>query len=457
MRRILFVSAAVALLFLASGGALISIGVVGAGSIGATFRGLFAGIGGERGPGSQLSGAAAHRWSDTERGLIASLSIDRLPPLPPDPSNAVGDDTDAVALGHALFFDSGLSPDGTVSCSTCHMPENYFSDGKVRANVRDADTPRHTPSIVGIAYSDWFYWDGRKDSQWAQALAPPEAAIEHGGSRTAHARYVLDKYRSQYESLFGPAPDLSDASRFPAAAAPVEDEAIRAAWEGMTKDDQGTVNRVFANIGKSIAAFSRKILPGRNRFDDYAAAALANDQARMAELFSAQEADGLRLFIGDGNCTDCHNGPLFTNGTFHNIGLPLPQGSKFDQGRSQGTLQVVEDEFNCLGEYSDANAKECVELRFIKLEGEELVGAFKVPSLRNVAHTAPYMHNGLFPELDAVIRHYNHAPPAFPGHTDLVPLALTEQQSAALKAFLLTLSAPPNAPPELLRPPQGTE
>ena len=106
---------------------------------------------------------------------------------------------------------------------------------------------------------------------------------------------------------------------------------------------------------------------------------------------------------------------LLTNGTFHNIGLPFPQGSKFDQGRSLGTLQVVEDAFNCLGEFSDASAEECVELRFIKLEGDELVGAFKVPSLRNVANTAPYMHNGDFPDLEAVIRHYNHAPPAFPG------------------------------------------
>ena len=457
MRRNLIVGAAVAVIFLATGGALVSTGVVGAGSIGATFRGIVASFGGESGRGSQPSGPPAHRWSDTERGLIASLSIDRLPPLPPDPSNAVGDDPNAVALGHALFFDSGLSPDDTVACATCHIPENYFTDGKVRANVRDVDTPRHTPTIVGIAYSDWFYWDGRKDSQWAQALAPQEAAIEHAGNRTANARYVLDTYRSQYEALFGAGPDLSDASRFPPAAAPVEDEAIRAAWEGMTKDDQGTVNRVFANIGKSIAAFSRKILPGRSRFDDYSAAALANDRARMAELLSAQEADGLRLFIGDGQCTNCHNGPLFTNGTFHNIGLPLPQGSKFDQGRSLGTLQVYEDVFNCLGEYSDASANECVELRFIKLEGEELVGAFKVPSLRNVANTAPYMHNGIFPDLEAVIRHYNHAPPAFPGHTDLVPLALTEEQSAALKAFLLTLSASPAAPPELLRPPEGTE
>ncbi|MCY4411312.1 MAG: hypothetical protein OXC27_12665, partial [Caldilineaceae bacterium] len=76
---------------------------------------------------------------------------------------------------------------------------------------------------------------------------------------------------------------------------------------------------------------------------------------------------------------------------------------------------------------------------------------------RNAANTAPYMHNGNFADLEAVIRHYNHAPPAFPGHSDLVPLALTEAQSAALIAFLLTLSAPPDAPPDLLRPPESSE
>ena len=448
MRRWIIAGTAAVLLIVAVVIAFVTFVLPRTGSPGSAADGVVSG--GGLGQGA----ASAHRWTEGERGLIASLSIDRLPPLTPDSSNMFGDDPAAVALGHALFFDSGLSSDDTVSCSSCHMPELYFTDGKVRANVRGADTPRHTPSIVGIAYSDWFYWDGRKDSQWAQALAPPEAAIEHGGNRTAHARYVLDNYLDQYEALFGPGPDLSDVSRFPLAAAPVEDGATRAAWDGMTEEDQGTINRVFANIGKSIVAYSRRILPGRSRFDDYAAAALADDQGGMAELFSEQEANGLRLFMGEGQCTDCHNGPLFTNGTFHNIGLPLPEGAKFDQGRSQGALQVVVDEFNCLGEYSDASEKECVELRFIKLEGEELLGAFKVPSLRNVANTAPYMHNGIFPDLDAVIRHYNHAPPAFPGHSDLVPLALTEEQSAALKAFLLTLSAPPNAPPELLRPPE---
>ena len=456
MRRSL-VAGTMLVLFILAALALVATGLISAGPFGASIRQFFGTSRVGSGAGSPTGSAPAHSWTDAERGLIASLSLDRLPPLPPDPSNAAGDNPDAVALGHALFFDSGLSPDGTVSCSTCHQPQNYFTDGKALANVRDIDTPRHTPTIVGIAYSDWFYWDGRRDSQWAQALAPQEAALEHGGTRTAHARYVLENYRSQYEAVFGQVHDLNDSSRFPPAAAPVEDETAQAAWEGMSEADRGVINRVFANIGKSIAAYSRRILPGRSRFDDYAAAALVNDRNRMSELFSTQEAEGLRLFIGDGQCTDCHNGPLLTNGTFHNIGLPLPEGSKFDQGRTLGTYQVVEDVFNCLGEYSDAKEEECVELRFIKLEGEELIGAFKVPGLRNVAETAPYMHNGIFPDLEAVMRHYNHAPPAFPGHSDLVPLAFTEEQSEALIAFLLTLSAPPDAPAELLRPPANQE
>ncbi len=449
MRRTIIIVVEAVLLILVSGGALVLFGLFREGPTAAVWSILTGRM--------DSSASGAHGWTAAEQGLIASLSIDRLPPLPSDPSNAVGDDPAAVVLGHSLFFDGGLSSEGAVSCSSCHVPELYFTDGKVRANVRGANTPRHTPTIVGIGYSDWFYWDGRKDSQWAQALAPQEAAIEHGGNRNAHARYVLDNYRSQYEALFGPAPDLYDEARFPLNAAPVDDVTLHTAWDEMAEADQNAVNRVFANIGKSIAAYSRRILPGRSRFDDYAAAVVANDQDRMAEVFSEEEAAGLRLFIGDGQCTDCHNGPLFTNGTFHNIGLPLPQGDRFDQGRSLGTLQVAEDEFNCLGAYSDAGEDGCVELRFIKLEGEELVGAFKVPGLRNVANTAPYMHNGIFADLDEVMRHYNHAPPAFPGHSDLVPLAFTAEQSAALKAFLMTLNAPPDAPPELLRPPDDGE
>ncbi len=404
-------------------------------------------------PGGNRVSFTAHQWTDAELAVIGSLAIDSLPPLPPDPSNAVGDDPQAVELGHALYFDARLSPDGAVACATCHQPEKYFTDGKPRANVRGVDTPRHTPSIVGLGYSAWFYWDGRKDSQWSQALAPQEAAIEHGGNRSLHAHVIAEHYREPYEAVFGPMPDISDLARFPRNAGPVDDPEARAAWDAMDPADQVVINRIFANIGKAIAAYERRILPGRSRFDAYAAAALAGDQARMAELFTPEEAAGLRLFIGDAQCTNCHNGPLFTNGTFHNIGLPLLEGAEIDPGRSQGVLQVIEDEFNCLGPYSDAAPEECAELRFVKREGEELIGAFKAPSLRNVANTAPYMHDGRFPDLDAVLTHYNAAPPAFPGHTDLQPLAFTQEKLNQIKAFLMTLSAPATAPGGLLEPP----
>ena len=139
------------------------------------------------------------QWSDEERRLIASLSLDQLPPLPADPSNAKADDLNAIALGHALYFDTRLSATGAVSCATCHKPEHMFTDGlklAVGAGVGD----RHTPSLVGLSYSPWFYWDGRKDSQWAQALAPLEAKHEHATTRSDLARLI--KSDANYASLY---------------------------------------------------------------------------------------------------------------------------------------------------------------------------------------------------------------------------------------------------------------
>ena len=426
--------------------------------LGASLAALLLGLGlawaGWLGPGRVPFWSPAHRWSPEEQRRIRSLSLDALPPLPPDPSNAVADDPQAVALGHALFFDPRLSGDGTVACATCHRPQQYFTDGRARANVRGEETPRHTPTVVGAGYNTWFFWDGRKDSLWAQALSPQEAPLEHAGNRSRHAQVIAAHYRDAYEALFGPMPDISDPRRFPRDAGPVEDPTLRAAWEAMTPEDRERIDRIFANIGKVLAAYQRRLLPGRTRFDDYAAAVSSGDRARMAALFTDEEAQGLRLFIGKAQCINCHNGPLLTNGEFHNIGLPLRPGEAADLGRAQGASQVLEDPFNCLGPYSDAAPETCLELRFIKTEGVELVGAFKVPSLRNVAATAPYMHNGSLPTLEAVIAHYNAAPRAFPGHSDLEPLHLTAQEMAQLRAFLETLSGPPAAPAALLAPPE---
>ena len=117
------------------------------------------------------------QWTDEEQRLIASLSLSQLPRLPADPSNAQADNPDAAELGHALYFDTRLSSTGAVACATCHKPERMFTDG-LKLAVGAGIGNRHTPSLVGLSYSPWFYWDGRKDSQWAQALAPLEAKHE---------------------------------------------------------------------------------------------------------------------------------------------------------------------------------------------------------------------------------------------------------------------------------------
>lgn len=390
---------------------------------------------------------------------LESLWLGSLPPLEPDPSNAVGDDPQAVELGQRIFFDTRFSADGTVACATCHIPTNNFTDSRPQAQALGT-TRRHTPTIVGTAYSPWFFWDGRRDSQWAQALAPMEAAEEHGGSRTQYAHLIHDDaaYRAAYEAIFGPMPDLSDAERFPAGAGPVEDPQLLAAWEAMDPADRDTINQVYANIGKVIAAYERQIMPGVSDFDAYVAALLARDEEAMTAALTEDELAGLRLFIGRGNCTQCHNGPLLTNMGFHSIGLPDPEGQPPDVGRFAGVQLALKDGFNCLGQYSDAalstDPDACEELRFAKTMSPELMGAFKVPTLRNVAETAPYMHAGQFATLAEVLAHYNSAPSGLgpTAHTDLVPLGLNAPQLEQLEAFLGTLSAPLDVAPELLLP-----
>jgi cytochrome c peroxidase len=308
-------------------------------------------------------------------------------------------------------------------------------------------------SVVGTAYSPWLFWDGRADSQWAQALGPLENALEHGGTRAGYAHLIAAHYRAEYEAIFGALPDLSDPERFPAQAGPVDDPVARAAWEGMRSEDRAAVTRVFVNMGKAIAAYERRLIYGPSRFDAYVTAVLAGDEAEQASLLSADELAGLRLFIGTGNCTDCHNGPLLTNNAFHNTGVPGRPELALDDGRATGVEQLLGSEFTCLGPYSDAEPADCGELRFMVTDDERLAGAFRVPSLRNVAERAPYMHAGQLGSLRDALAHYNTAPAATIGHSELEPLRFTDAELRQIEAFLRTLSGPLASPDELLRPP----
>ncbi|MBT8099100.1 MAG: cytochrome-c peroxidase [Gammaproteobacteria bacterium] len=367
-------------------------------------------------------------WNDEEIELLRSLWLGSLEPLPPDNSNAVANNQAAARFGHALFFDVRLSGTGDVSCATCHQPARRFTDGLPKG-VAIGVSKRNTPSIVGTAYSPWQYWDGRRDSQWSQAVSPLEDPNEHGTSRRDVVKVVVadDLYRATYEQLFGHPPDLSA--------------------------DEG-VDRAFANVGMAIAAYERLLMPGPSRFDDFVAALIDAEQTAFNKL-NADEVAGLRLFIGDAQCIRCHNGPLLTNNEFHNTGvLPFP-GEPPDKGRVDGIRLVRADPYNCLGQFNDAAERSCDELVFART-GAGLIGAVRTPSLRNIGGTEPFMHKGQLATLREVLEHYNEAPLAVIGHNEAEPLGLGDEQLEQLEAFLLTLNAPIAADKEWLRAPETT-
>jgi cytochrome c peroxidase len=396
---------------------------------------------------SAMSGA---RWTKEQREMLRSLSISTLEPLGADPSNRYAEDTRAAALGRELFFDTRLSGNGKVACATCHLPAQEFQDGKPLANGVGT-TNRRTMPIAGTAHSAWQFWDGRADSQWAQALGPLESAVEHGGSRTQYAHVLAERYAKAYEAVFGPLPDLAGV---PARASPVADSSVHAAWKSIPAARQETISRVYANIGKAIAAYERRIEYGPSRFDRYVEAELAGRPHSTNDALSPEEEAGLRIFIGKGSCTNCHNGALLTDGHFHNTGVPVSAlVAAVDSGRASGARQAVAGEFSCTSRYSDAKSEECEELAFAVTEGDELVRAYKPPSLRNVANRAPYMHAGQLATLEQVVAHYSEAPAAPAGHSELKPLHLSPGEQRDLVAFLRTLSGPILAPAGYLEAP----
>ena len=384
----------------------------------------------------QLTGP---HWTREQREMLRSLSLASLGPVPADPSNRYADDTAAARLGQRLFFDTRFSGNGKVSCATCHDPNRDFQDGTPLAHGAGT-TSRRTMAVAGTAYGPWLFWDGRADSQWAQALGPLESAVEHDGDRTQYAHIIAAHYRSDYEAVFGRLPKLEG---LPEHAGPVADSTRAAAWRRISASGQDDITRVYANIGKAIAAYERGIGFTPSRFDRYVESELTGRTHTAADALSPDEEAGLRLFIGEANCSTCHNGPLFTDNHFHNTAVPASADvAGIDSGRAVGVRQAVTSEFNCTSRYSDAKPEDCDELRFAVTEGEELVRAYKTPSLRGVAERAPYMHAGQLATLTDVVAHYNRAPAAPFGHSELRPLKLSDAERRQIEAFLRTLSSP---------------
>jgi cytochrome c peroxidase len=376
-----------------------------------------------------------NNWTAAQLAELRSLTLTALEPVPADPTNRVADDPRAVRLGERLFFDTRLSSDGKVACGTCHQPDRDFQDGTALGQGVGV-TAKRTMPIAATSRSPFLFWDGRKDSLWAQALGPLESAVEHGGTRAQYAHVIAEKYRADYEELFGPLPDLSGV---PASAGPAGNSTEVSAWSALGDQQRDAVTGVFVNVGKAIAAYERRIEFGTTRFDRYVDA--TTNRTRTDGILTTDEIAGLKLFIGKGKCTQCHNGPLLTNNEFHNTGVPPRAGLPFDDGRLTGAASVLTDEFNCRSRWSDARTG-CSELDYLVTGDHVLERAYKVPSLRNVAERAPYMNAGQFATLKDALDHYNRAPAAAKGHTELRPLRLKTEELRQLEAFLRTLSGP---------------
>lgn len=383
-----------------------------------------------------LAGCSDAGFSDTEKRTIASMSLSALAPLPPDPTNRFADDPGAAALGATLFFDTGMSRDGTVACGTCHKIDRQFQDDLPRGKGV-GETNRRTMPLAGVARDPFLFWDGRRDSLWSQALTPLENPLEHAGTRTAYAHYIKRRFGERYERIFRPLPDLSTV---PASAGPFGTPAEQAAWAGMTDVQRDGVDRLYSDIGKAIAAFERSLVHGKTRFDRFVDALAQGRQPSAGDDLTSEERQGLRLFIGKANCSTCHTGPRFTDNHFHNTGVPPVAGLPEDRGRVAVLAEVLADPFNCLGKFRDGGEEACGELRFMQKSSPELVRAYKTPSLRGVAERPPYMHAGQFASLEQVVGHYATAPKAVEGETEIHPVALSDREKAALVAFLKTLS-----------------
>lgn len=334
-----------------------------------------------------------------------------------DPSNRVSGTPAAIRLGKRLFFERRLSLDGSASCATCHNPKLGWSDGGFRGAAL-AEVDRNSMSLINVRHNRWFGWDGAGDSLWAQSIVPFLDARELG-SGPAHVKKALagDRVLARaYAQVFG----TSAARR--------------------TQDD------VLVDVTKALAAYLETNVSGRTPFDDFRDALARGDRAAAVRYPLAAQR-GLRVFVGKGRCTTCHTGPNFTNGEFADTGVPyFVRGTKVDPGRHGGIEKLQASPYNLLGRFNDDPARATGWATRQVVLGPRNWGEFKVPSLRNLARTGPYMHNGLLVSLEIVVLHYSELDLNrfdYHGGRVLRRLDLSKPEVADLVAFLESLSETP--------------
>ncbi|HKU46317.1 MAG TPA: cytochrome c peroxidase [Burkholderiales bacterium] len=342
--------------------------------------------------GTLLSAAAAAQVQFTPAEIRAILAHGPWPaPLEADPTNRASGQRAAVELGERLFFDTRLSADGRFSCGTCHVPERNWTDNRVRG-VAAAEVDRNTPTLMNARLGRWYGWDGAADSLWSQSLRPILDRRELGAT-PRHVAELLrrdEELSCRYRRTFGAPPSPSD-------------------------DEE-----VLVNVGKILAAFQETFETPPTPFDRFRNA-LARGEGPKAGEYSEAAQRGLRTFLA--HCSSCHSGPNFSNGEFRNNGFTT------DPGRVEGFKAVRASRFNLASGYNDDPQKRTRALQ------EPEAGAFKVPTLRHLMLTAPYVHDGKRETLAEVVRHYSET-----GSAALPALRLSAAAQTDLVVFLESLS-----------------
>lgn len=363
--------------------------------------------------GLMLVSAAQAEVLLTEDEIARAISHGPWPPaFEPDPSNRASGLPAAIALGEGLFSDPVLSRDGTMACASCHDPAHGFAEPRARANGRVL-LDRNALALVNLPAHRWFGWSGDTDNLWAQSLTPIVNADEMDQDAAGLKQALMtSRWADDYAAVFGP----------PA---------------GQDADD------VLVNIAKALAAFQETLVTGPTSFDRFRDALEAGDLATAA-LYPEAAQRGLKLFLGRGNCALCHSGPAFTNGEFHDAGVPyFITETRVDTGRHGGLKALKASPYTLAGPYSDDPEQQGAwAVRQVRPSHSDF-GTFRVPGLRGAARTAPYMHDGSLADLRAVVRHYNtidmerlHAD----GEAILAPLGLSATEADDLVQFLRSLS-----------------
>src|SRR5215470_1261323 len=352
-------------------------------------------------------------WLRLARAALAAEGVQAIA-APTEPLNNRGE-ASRVELGYLLFFDPILSGDKTTSCASCHHPDYGMADGLKKGigaggrgyGAHRAGTgpelQRNTPSLFNVAYNPVLFWDGRAGSLEEQALEPifrEDELNQSSASELVKRLREIPKYREMFAKAFG----------------------VHSPQGGPLQDGREIT---LQNIARAIAAFERKLNITETDYDYFVRDQHGGKGGGNDDRLTTEQLRGLVVFMGQGQCAACHIPPHFHDGVLSSIGVTVSpeKNAPLDSDPGFGAVIRRRDGF----------------------------GMFKTPGLRNVARTAPYMHNGAFNTLEEVVDFYNDGGgrgrglDVYSQDAKVSKLDLTDRQKKDLVSFLKSLddTAPP--------------